>query len=338
MKKIRLLILSIMMLISSAWTATHVKADIGNISVTPIINDSDVTDRFQIVAQPNKVYQMRLSLTNFSDMSTRVRVRPTNASTTSQGGITYQKVVNSGDNDLRYAFKDMTASKVVKLGANKTKEVAFDVHMPARSFKGLMLGGFYIYDLNTPNAPGLKVPVWITEDNKPVGGVLVLNGVTPEAVNHKPFINVNLSNNQPGLMKNVTVHMSLKRRGLLELFGMGFKPVTADQVYKQIAPNSNIPIAFDQQSLPVKPGIYQATGTARSGKTHWKFSGSYRITQKQANAVNRASRGLNPDKTVMYLMIVLGLLLLIGFVFGGLWSQSRKQKQQQQEQSNPPRS
>lgn len=334
MKKISLFIISVCTLLLALTQIQSVKADVNNISVTPIVDNSNVTDRFQIVAKPNRVYQVKLSITNFGAVNTKVRIRPTNASTTSQGGITYQKVVHSGDSDLRYAFKDMTQAKIIKLKANQTKEVAFNIQMPPKAFKGLMLAGFYIYDMNDAASPGLKVPVWLTEDNHPVGGVLVLNNVTPQAVEHKPFINVNLSNNQPGLMKDVVVHMTLKRKGLLELFGMGFKPVNVDQVYKKIAPNSNVPIAFDQQSLPIKPGIYQAVGTAKSGKTHWKFSGTYHITKKQTDKVNNDCKGLTPDKTVLYLMIVLGLIILIMFVVGGLWSQSNKQKKAQQQQQN----
>ncbi|MCT6891739.1 MAG: DUF3324 domain-containing protein, partial [Lactobacillus sp.] len=105
---------------------------------------------------------------------------------------------------------------------------------------------------------------------------------------------------------------------------------------KKIAPNSNVPVAFDQQSLPIKPGIYQAQGTARSGKTKWKFSGSYQITQKQADAVNKNCHNLQSDKTVLYLMIVAALLLLIVFVTWGLWSQSRQSKKLNATRQQPP--
>ncbi|UQS83211.1 WxL protein peptidoglycan domain-containing protein [Bombilactobacillus thymidiniphilus] len=328
MKKIRLFLFAILFCTLFIFTNRTIatQASTENVSVTPIIDNSDITDHFQIIAKPNRMYQVKLSITNFGVGSVKLRVRPTNASTSTEGTITYQQVISSGQNGLRYAFKDMTQAKNVTLAPNQTKEIAFNIKTPAKSFTGLMMGGFYIYDLSQPSSPGLKVPVWLTEDNKAVGGVLVLSDVSAEVVQKKPFINVNLSNNQPGSMKNVTVHMNLKRKGLLELLHLGFKPVNVDQTYKNIAPNSTVPVAFDQQSLPVKPGIYQATGTARSGKTHWRFSGSYRITQTQADRVNKASSNLIPDRTVMYLMIVLALLLLIFFVVWGLWSQSRQQK------------
>ncbi|AXX64946.1 DUF3324 domain-containing protein [Bombilactobacillus bombi] len=320
-------------------SVTTVSADVQDITVTPIINDSDVTDKFQIIAQPNHVYPVKISLTNFGAGMTKLRIRPTNASTDATGQIIYSEVVKSGSNGLKTAFQDMTNAQVVTLKPNQTKELTFNIKTPPDKLPGFIMGGFYIYDVNQPNAGGLKVPVWMTETNKAVGGVLILDGIEPQAVNRSPFINVNLSNNQPGLMKDVTVHMTLKRRGLLELFNLGFKPVNADQVYKKIAPNSNVPVAFDQQSLPIKPGIYQATGTARSGKTKWKFSGSYRISQQEADRVNKACHNLTPDKTVMYLMIVLALIFLIIFVIWGLWSQSRRSKQlDNTSQQTPPNS
>ncbi|MBA1434450.1 WxL protein host-binding domain-containing protein [Bombilactobacillus bombi] len=337
-KKLLTSIVAFLGMLLGCYYSLHVaRADIQDITVTPIINDSDVTDRFQIIAQPNHIYPVKISVTNFGGGEVKLRIRPTNATTSSTGQIVYSDIVKTGDNGLKVAFQDMTAAQVVTLNANQTKEVKFDIKTPPEKLPGFIMGGFYIYDVNQPNAVGLKVPVWITETNKAVGGVLILDSISPQAVNHSPFINVNLTNNQPGLMKDVTVHMTLRRKGLLELFNLGFKPVNADQVYKQIAPNSNVPVAFDQQSLPIKPGIYQATGTARSGKTKWKFSGSYRITQKEADRINNSCHNLVPDKTVMYLMIVIALFMLIIFVIWGLWSQSRRSKKlnQQQNTSSP---
>ena len=309
------------------WQSQPVKAMLSDVSVTPIVENSNVTDKFQIVAQPNRVYRVKMSLTNFGNSDIRLRIRPTNASTSSNGRLIYSEKVQAGQNDLRYAFADLTAPQNLNLKSNQTKQVSFQIKLPPEKFRGLMIGGFYIYDLNSPHDPGLKVPVWLTETNKAIGGVLSLSGIEPQAVAQSPFINVNLSNNQPGLMKNVTVHMNLRRKGLLEFFKLGFKPMIVDQRYAVIAPNSKVPIAFDQQRLPIKPGIYQAQGTARSNKTKWKFAGNFRITQAQADRVNHASRNLTPDRTVMYLGIVLGILILIIFVIWGLWSQQRQMKQ-----------
>ena len=322
--------------ISSQFCLMNIQADVQDITVTPIVNDSNVTDKFLIIAQPNHVYTVKMSVSNFGPGSARLCIRPTNASTSPTGQIIYSEIVKSGTHGLKVAFRDMTSSQVVNLNTNQTKEITFNIKTPPESLPGFIMAGFYIYDLDHPHDGGLKVPVWITETNKAVGGVLILDGIKPQAVNHNPIINVNLNNNQPGLMKNVTVHMTLRRKGLLELFNLGFKPVNADQVYKKIAPNSNVPVAFNQQSLPIKPGIYQAQGTARSGKTKWKFSGSYKITQKQADAVNKNCHNLQSDKTVLYLMIVAALLLLIVFVTWGLWSQSRQSKKLNATRQQPP--
>lgn len=328
MKKKFFMFLAALMItcLSCQFCLTNAQAGVQNITVTPIVNDSNVTDKFQIIAQPNHIYTVKMSVSNFGAGSTRLRIRPTNASTSPTGQIIYSQIVKSGKYGLKVAFRNMTSSQVINLNTNQTKELTFKIKTPPENLPGFIMAGFYIYDLDHPYDGGLKVPVWITETNKAVGGVLILEGIEPKVVNHSPIINVNLNNNQPGLMKNVTVHMTLRRKGLLEFFNLGFKPVNADQIYKKIAPNSNVPVTFDQQSLPIKPGIYQAQGTARSGKTKWKFSGSYQITQKQANIVNKNCHDLQTDKTVLYLMIASGLLLLIIFVIWGLWSQNRQSK------------
>lgn len=223
-----------------------------------------------------------------------------------------------------YTFKSMAKSRIVKLDAQQTKDVNFTIQTPNNKFPGMIMGGFFIYDNNTGvQAGSVAIPVWLTQTNKAVGGVLLLHNIQPRPVNQQPYLYVNLSNTQPGMMKNVVVHMKVQHRGFMEWLGFGLKPMTADLNYKNVAPNSALPVAFNQKSTPISAGKYRVTGTATAGKVKWKFSNDFTISKKEADAVNKKCKGLVYDYTWAYLLAVAGLVLLIIIVIFFVWRSTR---------------
>ncbi|MFD1671830.1 WxL protein peptidoglycan domain-containing protein [Agrilactobacillus yilanensis] len=307
----------------------QVQADISDISATPMIEDNDVTDRFQLIVQPNETRNITISFTNYSDAAQTIMVQPTNASTSASGKIQYTTIIKPGQNNLKYAFANMSEAKKITLKAQSTKDVTFKIKIPSGRFKGLILGGYNIYQTaqkNNPNRSQVAIPVYITETNKAVGGVLILKNINAAATNGQPHLYANLSNNQPGLMKNIDVHMVIERKGLAEFFHLGLKAMTADQHYNTVAPNSTVPIGFNQKQTPIKAGTYVVNGTATSGKTKWKFSGKYHISKAQAAKVNKQSTNLIYDKTWIFLLVIGGVVLLIILLVVLIRVQGRKNR------------
>src|SRR5699024_5370088 len=115
-----------------------------------------------------------------------------------------------GQYGLKYAFADMTKPQVVTLSPDSTKDLKFKIKLPEGKVKGLLMGGFNIYNIDKSVATGTAdVPVWITDDNKPVGGILSLHNLTLDVIDKKPHIIINLQNKEPGQMKKVIVHMTV---------------------------------------------------------------------------------------------------------------------------------
>lgn len=292
--------------------ASRVSADVSNVSVTPMIEDSSVTDRFQLIVKPGETRRVTVSFTNFGSNVITLAVVPRNASTSDDGKIVFSHDVSAGDNKLQFAFKDMTARRTVRLEPQQTKDVSFTIKVPKSPFIGMIMGAFYVYDQQAgPAAGSVAVPVWLTQTNKAVGGTLLMAGISTNAVDQQPYLYVNLSNTQPGIMKNVVVHMSIRRNGFMEWLNLGLKPMTADLKYDTVAPNSRIPVAFNQKQTPIKAGNYVVEGTAQTGKTKWKFGGTYSISQAEADKVNKASKNLVYDYTWAYLLGIIGLVVLI---------------------------
>ena len=301
----------------------YVKADIDGLTVTPLIGDSDVTDRFQIIGDSNSERTLEISLSNFGIRRLHLEVVPTNATTSMDGKIVYTDDVKAGQYGLKYAFSDMVKPQKVTLAPNKTKDLKFKVKLPSEKVKGLVLGGFSIRSRDSAVHGTADVPVWLTDDNKPVGGILSLHNLSLDVINKKPHIIVNLQNKEPGMMKNVIVHVTVKRKSWLDRFNLGPKTMSADLTYPKVAPNSRIPVDFDQNTTPIQAGKYVVKGAARSGKATWTFHKTYTITQDQANDINKRCKGLIYNKTTTYILIVCVLVSLIFLIFWAIWHSGR---------------
>ncbi|AKP03277.1 hypothetical protein ABB45_06325 [Companilactobacillus farciminis] len=117
----------------------YVKADIDGLTVTPLIGDSDVTDRFQIIGDSNSERTLEISLSNFGIRRLHLKVVPTNATTSMDGKIVYTDDVKAGQYGLKYAFSDMTKSQKVTLAPNKTKDLKFKVKLPSKKLMAWFL-------------------------------------------------------------------------------------------------------------------------------------------------------------------------------------------------------
>jgi len=310
-------------MVSFVITPNVVKADIDGLTVTPLIGDSDVTDRFQIIGKSDSERTLSISLSNFGIRQLHLVIVPTNATTSMDGKIVYTDNVKKGQYGLKYAFADMTKPQKVVLGPNKTKDVKFKVKLPDSKVKGLVMAGFNIYATNNGVKGNADVPVWITDDNKSVGGILSLNNLTLDVIHKQPHIIINLQNKEPGMMKKVIVHMTVKRKSWLDRFNLGPKKMSADLTYPKVAPNSRIPVDFDQNQTPISPGKYVVKGAARSGKATWTFHKTYTITQDQANNINKRCKGLIYNKTTTYILIVCVLVSIIFLIFWAIWYSGR---------------
>lgn len=127
-------------------TPTIVSADIKGIAVTPLISDSEITDRFQIISKGSEVRKIKISISNFNSGTTNLKVVPTNATTSSDGKIIFTDKVKRGDFGLQDSFAKMTNGKTVRIKSNQTKDLEFSIKLPAHKIKGLIIGGFNIYE------------------------------------------------------------------------------------------------------------------------------------------------------------------------------------------------
>lgn len=76
-------------------------------------------------------------------------IEPNTAITNQNGVIDYSKHGHKKDSSLKYAFSDLISPKQeIVIKGNETKKVPFTIQMPKESFDGIILGGFYVQEIN----------------------------------------------------------------------------------------------------------------------------------------------------------------------------------------------
>ncbi|NVY96241.1 DUF3324 domain-containing protein [Lactobacillus sp. DCY120] len=300
----------------------RVQASLKDVTMTPIVSSATVTDRFQLQGKSHNNYRLQLAVTNFGPETMAIKIQPTRATTSSQGQLLYRP--SAEDAPAPIDFSSLTSAQVLDLHPDQTRIVTFTIRLGAVNWTGLVLGGLYLSDIHQPQVQGPQVPVEIRFLPINQSGALKFQDFTPQVQAQRPVIQARLVNQRPVLMHNTKIDFQLRKRGFWELFGLGFKPQTQKQTYSWIAPNSLVPIVFEQRLQAIRPGTYYLKGTARTGKKQWHFSQRVRITAAQARKINQTSRKVIVDYTELYLGLIGLLLGLVILVSVGLWRQKRR--------------
>jgi hypothetical protein len=302
---------------------TPAQADIQSVSVTPLVDDSDQPDRFTITGKPGSTQKLKMSITNFGMETLDLRAQPTNATTNSAGQIDFGDLVSSGEFGLKYPFSEMTKAQDFVLKKNQTKELTFTVHLPSQKMDGSVIGGFKVFDVKHPKNGHSGVGVYFDTVANTSKQSLSLHGITPEVHNTQPYLMVDLANYQAKTLKNTVVQVKLKKNNWYNKLGINNQIDVADVNLDKIAPNSRIPIEFNQKQSPIQPGNYLVEGTVKNASKVWHFKENIKVEPVAANMVNQEAKNLIYDKTSLYVAIIGILSAVIVLVFWGIAYQRR---------------
>lgn len=302
---------------------TSVKADINNISLTPLVSDNEDPDNYRISGDPGSTKTLRMSLTNFGDMDVKLKVRPTNATTSDEGKYEFTDHDFIGKYGLRYSFAKMTSGKMIFLKSQQTKTLTFKVKLPPEPMHGTVIGGFDVYDVKHPNDGHTGVGVYF--DTMPTNNnhLIKFQDVTPEVHNQQPYLMVNLANYRAETMKDLIVQVKIKKNNWYNKLGINNQENVQDVKFSKVAPNSRIPLEFNQKQTPIQPGNYLVEGTAKNAQGTWHFKRNVKVDAEEAQEINQQSKNLIYDKTGLYLTIIAIMTMVIVLVFWGIAYQRR---------------
>lgn len=276
---------------------------------------------FDLKMVPGSKQTISLTVKNTSKKEKKIIIEPNTAITNQNGVIDYSKPKYKKDSSLKYAFSDLISPKQeITLKENETKKVPFTIQMPKESFDGVILGGFYIYEINKEdkakennqvqikNEFSYVIGVKLTETDKVVKPELKLNKVQAGLMNYRTVVTANLQNTEAVIINNLNVYAWITKEGKKE------KLHSTKKSKLSMAPNSNFdfPINWDNQKL--EPGKYHLFVTATDGDQTWKFNKMFEIKGADAKMINKTAVEVEKDYTFLFIglaVLILALIIII---------------------------
>ena len=340
MKKIPLIIGFLLIFVAFAGGNSALAAENGaGFTMEALLSDNqlDNSSFFNLKVTPDSQQDLSIRFTNLEDVPLELSVSPNPAFTNKGGVIEYSDYDFPKDSSAEYTISELFSKpQTVKLKANETKDVTFQLTVPKEPFSGMILGGFYALkaaddteasdqSISIQNRYAMVMGISLIEDTETaVSPELKLNAIKPGLDNGHTAIFANLQNVQPQAFGEMTVDAKISKQGSKQVL----KETKKDA--QEMAPNSNYDFAIDWKNDPIEAGDYHLSMVATSGKKVWKFEEDFTIVNQEAEKINQQAVGLpEPDYTWLYILIavlLLLILLIVAFILG-----RRKRKSDKEE-------
>ncbi|MEG0544191.1 MAG: DUF916 and DUF3324 domain-containing protein [Carnobacterium sp.] len=294
---------------------------------------------FDLSIVPGQKQTLSLTVKNTSKIPITVNIIPTNATTNQNGVIDYSIIKKKEDSSLLHPFTTLIdEGKQVKLEAEESKEIIFNITMPEETFDGIILGGFSITEdtstkkdgesnegVQIKNEYSFVIGVSLKETEQKVIPELKLNEVRPTLINYRTAVILNLQNVMPVITNGLKVEAEISKKGSSEIL---YKETKEDL---SMAPNSNFDFPISLSNEALKAGEYEASVKASAGEENWTFKKTFRISADESKKLNDEAVEIKKGKNNHLIMILVGFSLIVLFLFLViiiLYKKERKRKEE----------
>jgi hypothetical protein len=300
-----------------------------------------VRDYFNLNMKSNETQEISITIHNTSSNPISLKVKPSNAITSTQGGIVY--VDDRGNNlatltdDSYFIDNYLTLPSDIDLQPNESKNVPITIKTPSKDI-GTILGGvlFIPQESNsveqktsrtdiktTANAKiRLNVPIQVNLPNMEKESPLKVDNIKQLAVPSGVYVSFELENPNGEVMKDISYNYEVQDEKGLVLFNGSITPFN-------VAPKSkvSIPIMWDfknyqhgKYKLVLNPS-YSDTPITKD------FSVANKDVATYAKATGKKTKA-EPILEVPYYVWIAFIVLLLALVFGAfvLGKRSKKDK------------
>lgn len=300
-----------------------------NYSVKPILpeNQRD-TGRsfFDLRVNPGGKQTIQIQINNFSNEEQTYHIKVNTAQTNGNVVIDYGQDTLPEEHIINYPISEFVDyPEEVTIPAQKAGLVSLDIHAPATSFDGILLGGIQVkkdFTKEQEENPGqifseyaYVIGLMLSENDTEVTPELKLNEVKSEVITNNAGLVAVLENPQPINIKGVEIEADIRAKGseepvmtrMIENGGIAPQSVFAMNIFHGEAGNTK----------PLEAGDYQLSmkATDEEGR-EWLFTEEFSITKEQAMAVNREVFTVE-DHTNPWLYAIIGILAALVVVGGG---------------------
>lgn len=283
-------------------------------------------DYFDFKVTPGQKRVLVLSVTNNAKQTKTFDVTPRIASTNANGILDYG--TNNTNPKLPAQLKQIISparTQSVKVLGKHTVKVSYKFTAPAKTFDGLMLGGFTIAEHNAAKQArsSAKKSTGIVAHVQYVVGLEFYNAIkrtttAPDVkigqagyrlAQARPTLTLGMANKTAGLVGQGQLHATLTN-------AKQEKVMTFTKQQMTFAPQSQFKLNMDLKTKQLAAGHYVLAGTLTAkGGYSWTFHKDFTVTNAQANNVKRHAANFGPRKTwkdyLMYAIVALAILVLI---------------------------
>ncbi|WP_461215436.1 DUF916 and DUF3324 domain-containing protein [Lacticaseibacillus sp. GG6-2] len=335
----RLISLVVMIAVALGFAAINpVQATGSSFSLTPTLTDAASKDAgyFNIIAKPGQKVTFGATLTNLTDATKRVKVAVANAYTSNNGQVMYDPA-GPRDSSAQYRLSALAGKgSTITLPPKASRHISYPVTVPKTGIHGELLGSLHAVDVSTY---GKATQGNLTIRNKFAAfSTIILRTnnayVSPDL--KMPKLKIGMQAGHAAMLatlQNVEPQLFGKMRIKAKVYkGNSTKAVMTREVSDYaMAPNSHFKFAVFSGHAFVA-GKYTIDLVAKSGTHTWHFRRSLKVSQANANKVNKQAnlKVANPFPWWLVALIVLLILIILLLLF--LLFKRRKQDRDDAEQ------
>ncbi|MBO0470289.1 DUF916 domain-containing protein [Enterococcus sp. DIV0242_7C1] len=272
---------------------------------------------FDLLVTPGEEQQVAIKLNNASDKMIKLKVSPNTAKTTSNGTVDYSGMELENTPNLIASFEEITSKEqIVELAGNSEKVVTFTIKIPKKPFEGIILGGFYIQEIDEEETVSSKEGIHIANQFSMIIGCQMR--MSEESVKKNFSLEKIYLDNYGGYFTVVTdIHNNASQ--LISFYSL-LGEIQNDQgetIHKfrkdtfSMAPNSifSLPERIDNSKLD--PGEYVMKIDIHSrGEEQWKLQKKFTI---QSDAKDKVlEKSIDRKKTqINWLLLTIVLIISI---------------------------
>ncbi|MBC2324569.1 DUF916 and DUF3324 domain-containing protein [Listeria booriae] len=331
-------LIPLMILITLA-LKTEVSASELNFSVKTIIPHNQIDTQksyFDLQLTPNQDQILVVQLSNDTEKAVTVQPDIHSAFTNLNGLVEYGKNIKKTDPSLHYDIKNLiTTASEVTIPAKSVINLELQLDSPKEKFHGVIAGGITFKEktpkeevqtntnsISINNEYAYIIGIVLHSSKAFVEPKLQLASITPDQVNSRNVISVNIRNIQPIYMNRMTISSEIMQKGKQRILYQSYSEKL------QMAPNSNFdyPI-YLKDKMP--SGNYTLNMTAKSMGRTWYWTEDFSISKNQANELN--DKDVTIDKSFIWHYVLLGLITLITMCIIIIIVNRRKKDEQEEE-------
>lgn len=267
---------------------------------------------FDLLVQPGQTQIVEVMLENPTMETKVVTVSLNGARTNSNGVIEYGASNLPADDSMAVEFTEIVQGpKEIELKPQVKERLKINIQIPKTGISGMVLGGIQLQEKNgggkesdqasgamIVNKYAYMIGMKLSQTSEPVKSDLNVRNVQAGQANFRNAILIDLGNNQPSIMENLTVDVQIKNEKKEDVL------FESKKVGLRMAPNSlmNFPVLMENQAMV--PGKYQAIISAVTDEQTWQWTENFTITKEEAKKYNQEAIGLIKQAGINWKLVV----------------------------------